>query len=238
MSNANFNVNKPIEQNVWGSNGIYELMYILRGSRSLKSYSKSPLPKNDNLLDTEKLFWKTLKLNAPLYGADIEGSLMDKGTPWNLAELDTLLSQGLDDVKLSGVNLPYIYIGEWKTMFGWHKEDLDLYSINYLHHGSPKIWYIIDTDSADDFEAFAKKCYPDKFEKCSEYLRHKNTLIHPAVLLKNGIKVRKIYQKEGEFVIPRAAGYHAGFNSGYNIAEAVNFALFNWVENLSNKVKF
>lgn len=31
-------------------------------------------------------------------------------------------------------------------------------------------------------------------------------------------------------MITRAQGYHAGFNYGYNIAEAVNFALPRWVE--------
>ena len=56
--------------------------------------------------------------------------------------------------------------------------------------------------------------------------------------MKNGIKIRKVYQKPGEFVIPRAKGYHAGFNAGYNIAEAVNFAVFEWVENIASKVKF
>lgn len=56
--------------------------------------------------------------------------------------------------------------------------------------------------------------------------------------MNNGIKLRKVVQRQGEFVIPRAAGYHAGFNSGFNIAEAVNFALFNWVEAIAPKVKF
>lgn len=236
-------VQRPIEQNVWGSNGIFELMYLLRESRSLEKYEKYVskfdycINKKSNF-EVEKLFWKTLKLNAPLYGADIEGSLMDPGIPWNLAELQTLLTEGLNGLKLAGVNMPYIYVGGWKTMFGWHKEDLDLYSINYLHYGAPKFWYSVDLDSSSDFEEFAKKSFPDRFEKCSEYLRHKNTLIHPVVLRNNGIKVRKVVQKQGEFIIPRATAYHAGFNSGFNIAEAVNFALFNWIEDIAPKVKF
>lgn len=236
-------VQRPIEQNVWGTNGIFELMYILRESRSLEKYEKfvskfDDTLKNKTNCEIEKLFWKTLKLNAPLYGADIEGSIMDSGIPWNLAEIDTLLTEGLNDQKLSGVNLPYLYVGGWKTMFGWHKEDLDLYSINYLHMGAPKFWYSIDLDCSEKFENFAKKCFPDRFEKCSEYLRHKNTLIHPVVLMNNDIKVRKIVQKPGEFIIPRASGYHAGFNSGFNLAEAVNFALLHWIESVAPKVKF
>ena len=67
-------------------------------------------------------------------------------------------------------------------MFGWHKEDMDLYSINYLHYGAPKFWYGIDRDCNDHFELFAKSKFQEYFKDCEEYLRHKTTLIHPSVL--------------------------------------------------------
>lgn len=63
-------------------------------------------------------------------------------------------------------------------------------------------------------------------------------MIHPALLKKSGIKLRKIVQKPGEFIVLRATAYHSGFNSGFNIAEAVNFALFDWIEKVAAKVKF
>jgi hypothetical protein len=129
-----------------------------------------------------------------------------------------------------GVNSPYVYIGSWKTMFGWHKEDLDLYSINYLHEGASKFWYAVDLSSNQKFEDFVKSKFPDYFRECPEYIRHKTTLIYPGLLVENGIKLRKIAHRPGEFVITRAQGYHAGFNFGFNIAEAVNFALSNWLK--------
>jgi len=35
----------------------------------------------------EDLFWKNISFSPPLYGADIKGTLMDKGIQWNLTEL-------------------------------------------------------------------------------------------------------------------------------------------------------
>ena len=39
----------------------------------------------------------------------------------------------------AGVTTPMTYFGMWRSFFGWHKEDADLLSINYLHWGAPKV---------------------------------------------------------------------------------------------------
>lgn len=93
-------------------------------------------------------------------------------------------------------------------MFGWHKEDMDLYSINFLHYGKPKFWYGIDLDCCEKFENFVKSKFPEYLKECPEFIRHKTTLIFPGVLLENGIKLKKMVHKEGEFIISRAAAYH------------------------------
>jgi hypothetical protein len=115
-------------------------------------------------------------------------------------------------------------------MFGWHKEDMDLYSINFLHVGHPKFWYSVDLRDNSKFEAYVRSKFPDEQKECKEFIRHKNTLIHPRNLIQQGIRMRKATHYPGEFMISRASAYHSGFNSGYNLAEAVNFALPSWIE--------
>ena len=105
-----------------------------------------------------------MTFNQPLYGADIQGELcvahvcllsggvlFTPGTltepsvkEWNINGLATILDGMVDEygVAIPGVNTAYLYFGMWKTSFAWHTEDMDLYSINYLHFGAPKLWSV------------------------------------------------------------------------------------------------
>jgi len=61
-------------------------------------------------------------------------------------------------------------------------------------------------------------------------MRHKTFLINPEIIKQNGINIYKCIQQPGEFVITFGGSYHAGFNMGFNCAEAVNFATKNWID--------
>ena len=43
------------------------------------------------------------------------------------------------------------------------------------------------------------------------------------------MQVVRTDQRAGEFVVTFPRAYHAGFNQGFNFAEAVNFSLADWV---------
>ena len=133
-------------------------------------------------------------------------------------------------VKIDGVNTAYLYFGMWKTTFAWHTEDMDLHSINYLHHGDAKFWYCVPPEYARRFERMAVGLFPSLLKNCPAFLRHKMCLISPNLLRQNSIPYNKIVQKEGEIMITFPLGYHSGFNTGFNIAESTNFATERWVE--------
>ncbi|KUJ08513.1 uncharacterized protein LY89DRAFT_599604 [Mollisia scopiformis] len=180
--------------------------------------------------ELERIYWKTLTYAPPLYGADMPGTLFDDRTStWNLGRLENILD--VLGTKIPGVNTAYLYLGMWKATFAWHLEDVDLYSINYLHFGAPKQWYSISQGDARRFEAAMKTIWPADAKACDQFLRHKTFLISPAHLLSHyNIKVNKVVSHPGEFVITFPYGYHSGYNLGYNCAEAVNFALESWLE--------
>ena len=106
----------------------------------------------ERVQELERLYWKSLNFSNPMYGADMPGSLFDDTTRnWNVAKLENLLDVLGQNVP--GVNTAYLYLGMWKASFAWHLEDVDLYSINYIHFGAPKQWYSISQADARKFEA-------------------------------------------------------------------------------------
>jgi len=230
-------VSHPIEQNAQGHSGVYELLLIQKKSMKLNDYRKK-VERFDNITDgksveeVEEMFWKNLAFSPPLYGADIGGTtLFDDGVAWNLNSLPGILQDGLLE-PIDGVNNPYLYIGAWKTLFGWHKEDLDLNAVNYNHYGKPKLWYCLPVSESHKLEEFAQSQFPESFKRCKEFIRHKTFMISPYILKQKypDIKIHKVIQYPGEFIVTYGGAYHAGFNWGFNIAEAVNFATTKWLK--------
>lgn len=180
--------------------------------------------------ELETSYWKSLNFNNPMYGADMPGSLFgDRTESWNVAKLENLLD--VLGQKVPGVNTAYLYLGMWKATFAWHLEDVDLYSINYIHFGAPKQWYSISQEDARRFEAAMRSVWPTDSKNCDQFLRHKTYLISPSLLQSQyNIRVNRLVHHEGEFVITFPYGYHSGYNLGYNCAESVNFATESWLD--------
>lgn len=131
---------------------------------------------------------------------------------------------------ISGMTIPWIYVGSLLSTFCWHVEDHYTLSANYCHFGSTKKWYGIPASDAEKFEKLMKDTAPDLFKKQPDLLHQLVTLISPMKLIENGINCYYANQNPREFVITYPKVYHAGFNSGFNFNEAVNFTMDFWLE--------
>ncbi|XP_077777658.1 lysine-specific demethylase 4C isoform X3 [Podarcis muralis] len=229
----------PIQQMVTGQSGLFTQYNIQKKPMTVKEFrhlansDKYCTPRHLDYEDLERKYWKNLTFVAPIYGADINGSIYNENVnEWNIAHLNTILDVVEEDcgISIEGVNTPYLYFGMWKTTFAWHTEDMDLYSINYLHFGEPKSWYAIPPEHGKRLERLAQGFFPSSSQGCDAFLRHKMTLISPSILKKYGIPFDKITQEAGEFMITFPYGYHAGFNHGFNCAESTNFATIRWID--------
>ncbi|XP_029285101.1 lysine-specific demethylase 4A isoform X4 [Cottoperca gobio] len=229
----------PIQQVVTGQSGLFTQYNIQKKPMNVHEFRKTSNmdkfcnPRYVDFDELERKFWKNLTFNPPLYGADVSGTLYDPDvTEWNIGCLNTILDtvENESGIKIKGVNTPYLYFGMWKSAFAWHTEDMDLYSINYLHFGEPKSWYVVPPEHGKRLERLAKGFFPGNAQSCEAFLRHKMTLISPSILKKYGIPFEKVTQEAGQFIVTFPFGYHAGFNHGFNCAESTNFATQRWID--------
>lgn len=239
LEQLNITIPSPICQVVTGKQGLFQQINIQKKAMTVKQFAvmansaKYCTPRHTNYDDLERKYWKNVTYVAPIYGADVNGSITDPDVKeWNINHLGTILDFVNSDygIEIDGVNTAYLYFGMWKTTFAWHTEDMDLYSINYLHFGEPKTWYAIPPEHGKRFERIAAGFFPTSAKTCQAFLRHKMTLISPQILKQYSVPCSKITQEAGEIMITFPFGYHAGFNHGFNCAESTNFAAPRWVE--------
>ncbi|XP_052459814.1 lysine-specific demethylase 5C isoform X2 [Carassius gibelio] len=184
------------------------------------------------------------------YGADIHSKEFGSGFPvnngkkhlsdeeeeyarsgWNLNVMPVLEQSVLCHINadISGMKVPWLYVGMVFSAFCWHIEDHWSYSINYLHWGEPKTWYGVPSSAAEKLEEVMKKLTPELFEFQPDLLHQLVTIMNPNILMAHGVPVVRTNQCAGEFVITFPRAYHSGFNQGYNFAEAVNFCTADWL---------
>ncbi|KAF7332414.1 Jumonji superfamily protein [Mycena kentingensis (nom. inval.)] len=199
--------------------------------------------------DLETEFWRLVDTQEETveveYGADVHstthGSAMPtiethplnpySRDPWNLNNIPIVSDSLLRYIKsdISGMTVPWTYVGMTFSTFCWHNEDHYTYSINYMHWGETKTWYGIPGADAEKFEAAIKSEAPDLFQAQPDLLFQLVTLMNPKRVTDAGVRVYACNQRAGEFVITCPKSYHAGFNHGFNFNEAVNFALPDWL---------
>ena len=204
----------------------------------------------ENLADIsaiEREYWSLLESERAkdievLYASDLSSRDVGQGPfpsqfgdyrSWDLRDLAMDKSSVLKHLpgasELQGVTRPWIYLGSHLSSFCWHTEDQHLFSISYLHKGAQKVWYTIPGSYREQFESALAQHLPDLNQGGT--LHHEMvTMINPLTIQQDfGIPVTRIVQNEGEFVITFPGAYHAGFNTGINLAEAVNIALPEWL---------
>lgn len=184
-----------------------------------------------------------------LYGADLETCVFGSGFPkmlnqvgsasderyiksgWNLNNFPRLPGSVLsyESGDISGVLVPWLYIGMCFSSFCWHVEDHHLYSLNYMHWGAPKMWYGVPGKDALKLEEAMRKHLHDLFEEQPDLLHKLVTQLSPSILKSEGLPVYRCVQNAGEFVLTFPRAYHSGFNCGFNCAEAVNVAPVDWL---------
>ncbi|KAF3796355.1 Lysine-specific demethylase [Nymphaea thermarum] len=203
--------------------------------------------------DIEGEYWRMVEKPTEeievLYGADLETGTFGSGFPkalsgsgnseseeyvrsgWNLNNFPRLAGSVLSFEKsdISGVLVPWLYLGMCFSSFCWHVEDHHLYSLNYMHWGAPKLWYGVPGSHALKLEAAMKKHLPHLFEEQPDLLHKLVTQLSPTILKSEGVPVYRCVQRSGEFVLTFPRAYHSGFNCGFNCAEAVNVAPIDWL---------
>lgn len=187
-------------------------------------------------LDTHKygsgfpLAEKDHKLAASL-PCDFESRDFYKYTGWNLNNLPHYLGSILRHIKgnYNGINVPWLYVGMLFATFAWHNEDNYLYSISYNHYGATKVWHGVSGDQANKLETCMRNFLMERFKEVPDLMYHLVTMIGPSMLLSKGVKVVKAYQEPGQFVVTFPQAYHGGFSLGFNVGEAVNFAVPDWL---------
>lgn len=106
---------------VAGKNGLYQQINIQKKPLTIKQFAelanteRYATPKHLDYDHLEREYWDNITDIAPIYGADVSGSITDpECKEWNINHLNTILDYVNRDygIQIDGVNTAYLYFGK------------------------------------------------------------------------------------------------------------------------------
>nr|XP_053650637.1 uncharacterized protein LOC128701105 [Cherax quadricarinatus] len=145
--------------------------------------------------------------------------------PWNLKNLcqnpnSILRSMGT----IVGVTAPTLHVGMLFSTVCWYRDPHSLPWIEYLHTGASKIWYGVAASQEDKLCAALKKIVPDFVKDSAIWLPSDTAMVPPSELVREGVRVCRVVQDPGQFVVVFPGAFTSSICKGYLISESAFFA--------------
>ncbi|XP_064116246.1 protein Jumonji-like [Macrobrachium nipponense] len=106
----------------------------------------------------------------------------------------------------------------------WYRDPHGLPWIEYLHTGASKIWYGVAANQEEKLCAALKKIVPDFVKDSAIWLPSDTAMVPPTELVREGVRVCRVVQDPGQFVVVFPGAFTSSICKGYLISESAFFA--------------
>ncbi|CAB3226419.1 unnamed protein product [Arctia plantaginis] len=131
-----------------------------------------------------------------------------------------------------GVTIPTLHLGMVFSTSCWHRDPHSIPWIEYSHHGAMKIWYGVAEQDESEFQNRLKTLNPAACQQKRLWLSSDITMVPPPLLRERAVKVYRLEQLPGEYVMVMPRAYSCYISTGYNVSESAYFATERWLDNL------
>lgn len=198
----------------------------------------------------EKEYWEALSHSGVAveveYGSNIhsaihgstnampeQNSLRNVNDQWNLnvapLQRDGMF-QYIQDASAQQLRMPWLHVGMMFSSRAWAVEDMLLWSLDYLHFGSTRTWYVISPKHYDKFQKLLERYGKGDRKVDSKFILEPDLMISPEVLKEEGIETYLCDQRPGEYVLSFPKSYRSHFCHGFNMSESVNLCPVTWLQ--------
>ncbi|EEB06423.2 multi-copy suppressor-Chk1 [Schizosaccharomyces japonicus yFS275] len=129
-------------------------------------------------------------------------------------------------------NLHHLLYSKHSEQFsytGWKQDPMSMFALHYHHFGAPKTWYIIADEDASKFEDLRYRLAQKELHLDIELLVQSESLFALSILRENGIRIHRVVQQPGQFVITYPHTYYSTVSHGFNLTETLPFSTKEWI---------